>query len=86
MYVLRQGQENITNPMSQSPLIDSSVIRAAGQIYYTYCEVHPEIAGQPSGVAINRGNHRGKVIFTQQPILLPQECIVPLNQIESHMY
>ncbi|MGD1914156.1 MAG: hypothetical protein ACFB2X_25955 [Rivularia sp. (in: cyanobacteria)] len=86
MYALRQGQENFTNPVTQSPLIDSSLIRAAGQIYYTYCEVHPEMAGQASGVAINRGNHRGKVIFTPQPVLLPQECFVPLNQIESHMY
>ena len=86
MYALRQGQENFTNPVTQSPLIDSSLIRSAGQIYYTYCEVHPEMAGQPSGVAINRGNHRGKVIFTLQPVLLPQECFVPLNQIESHMY
>jgi len=86
VYALRQGQENFSNPVAQSPLADSSVVRAAGQIYYTYCEVHPEMAGQPSGVAINRGNHRGKVIFTLQPVLLPQECFVPLNQIESHMY
>ncbi len=86
MYALRQGQENFTNPATQSPLIDSSLIRSAGQIYYTYCEVHPEIVGQASGVAINRSNHRGKVIFTHQPVLLPQECFVPLNQIESHMY
>ena len=73
MYALRQGQENFTNPVTQSPLIDSSLIRSAVQIYYTYCEVHPEMAGQPSGVAINRGNHRGKVIFTLQPVLIPQE-------------
>lgn len=44
------------------------------------------MAQQASGVAINRGNHRGKVIFTLQPVLLPQECFVPLSQIESHMY
>lgn len=44
------------------------------------------MAGQASGVAINRGNHRGKVIFTPQPVLLPQESFIPLNQIESYMY
>jgi hypothetical protein len=44
------------------------------------------MAGQASGVAINRDTHRGKVIFTGQPVLLPAECFVPLNQIESHMY
>lgn len=86
MYALRQEQANYTNPKNQPPLIDPAVIRAASKIYYTYCEVHPEMAGQASGVAINRDTHRGKVIFTNQPVLLPAECFVPLNQIESHMY
>jgi hypothetical protein len=86
VHALRQEKEKYTAPKNKSPLIDPALIRAAGQIYYTHCEVHPEIAGQPSGVAINYVTHRGKVIFTQQPVLLPQECFVPLSQIESHMY
>ncbi|BAZ66339.1 MAG: hypothetical protein KME28_08555 [Pelatocladus maniniholoensis HA4357-MV3] len=86
MYALRQEQVNYTNPKNQPPLIDPALIRAAGKIYYTYCEVHPEMAGQAFGVAINRDTHRGKVIFNGQPALLPAECFVPLNQIESHMY
>ncbi|TAF02530.1 MAG: hypothetical protein EAZ77_18725 [Nostocales cyanobacterium] len=86
MYASRQGQGNFTAPPNQTPLVDSTVIKAAGQIYYTYCEVHPEIVGQPSGVAISRLTYRGKVIFTQQPVLLPQECFIPLQQIESYMY
>jgi hypothetical protein len=86
VYAVRQPQTKFTSSKNQSPLIDPALIRAAGQIYFTYCEVHPEVAGQPSGVAINRINHRGKVIFTNQPVLLPEECFVPLNQIESYMY
>ncbi|MDJ0735206.1 MAG: hypothetical protein QNJ47_14270 [Nostocaceae cyanobacterium] len=86
MYALRQNQGNYTNANNQPPLVDHNVIRAAGQIYYTYCEVHPDMVGQPSGVAINRVHHRGKVIFTNHPILLPEECFIPLNQIESYMY
>jgi hypothetical protein len=87
VQALRQyGTSNFATPKNQSPLIDPAVIRAAGQIYYIYCEVHPEIIGQASGVAINRTTHRGKVIFTTHPVLLPQECFVPMNQIESHMY
>ncbi|MBW4563182.1 MAG: hypothetical protein KME32_18945 [Mojavia pulchra JT2-VF2] len=89
MHALRQGQANFTNPKNQPlqpPLVDPAVIRAAGKIYYTLCEVHPEVAGQPTGVAINRTNHRGKVIFTNHPVLLPEECFVPLSQIESYMY
>ena len=85
MYALKQDQNRYTNT-PQPPLVDSNLVRAAGQIYYTYCEVHPEIEGQASGVAINRANYRGKVIFTQHPALLPEECFVPLNQIESCMY
>jgi hypothetical protein len=81
-----QGNANFNTPKNQPPLIDTAVIRAAGEIYYTYCEVHPEIIGQASGVAINRTTHRGKVIFTNNPVLLPQECFVPMNQIESQMY
>ncbi|TBR59062.1 hypothetical protein B4U84_24750 [Westiellopsis prolifica IICB1] len=86
MYALRQEQANYTRSKNQPPLIDPAIIRAAGKIYYTYCEVHPEVAGQASGVAINRDTHRGKVIFNAQAALLPAECFVPLNQIESHMY
>lgn len=86
MYALKQGPDNFTNTKPQPALIDPTLIRAAGQIYHTYCEVHPEVTGQASGVAINRSNHRGKVIFTHSPVLLPEECFVPLSQIESYMY
>jgi hypothetical protein len=86
VYALKPEQVNASPPNNQPPLIDPTVIRAAGKIYYTYCEVHPEIIGQASGVAISRVTHRGKVIFTNNPVLLPQECFVPLHQIESYMY
>jgi hypothetical protein len=86
VYVTQQGQANFSAPKNPMPLVDSNIIKAAGYIYYTYCEVHPEIIGQPSGVAISVLTHRGKVIFTQHPVLLPQECFIPLNQIESYMY
>jgi hypothetical protein len=86
VYALQQEQANFTPPKKYPSLIDPAVIKAASQIYYTYCEVHPEIVGKAVGVAISRVTHRGKVIFTQYPVLLPQECFVPLNQIESYMY
>jgi hypothetical protein len=86
VYALKQEPDNYTNNRNQPALIDPALIRAAGQIYHIYCEVHPEITGHASGVAINRSNHRGKVIFTQHPVLLPEECFVPISQIESYMY
>ena len=100
MYALKQEQDKYTNTSqtntsqtntsqtntSQAYLVDPNLIRAAGRIYYTYCEVHPEIEGQAAGVAINRSNYRGKVIFIDQPALLPEECFVHLSQIESSVY
>ena len=86
MYAFRQAPVNYTNQQNQPALIDTALIRAAGQIYHTYCEVHPEITGQASGVAIHRRSHRGKVIFIHNPALLPEECFVPINQIESCLY
>jgi hypothetical protein len=86
VYALKQEQVSFTSTQKHPSLIDPTVIRAASHIYYTYCEVHPEIVGKATGVAISRVTHRGKVVFTKYPVLLPQECFVPLNQIESYMY
>jgi hypothetical protein len=86
VYAVQQTPPNYTNTRSQPHLIDAAVVKSAGDIYRVYCEVHPEMTGHASGVAINRFNHRGKVIFTPNPVLLPQECFVPLAQIESFIY
>ncbi|NJP10685.1 MAG: hypothetical protein HC866_15420 [Leptolyngbyaceae cyanobacterium RU_5_1] len=67
-------------------LLDPGLIRAARSIYTTYYEVHPELVQRPLGVAIDRFTHRGKLIFSGKPILLPQECFVPFSQIESDLY
>jgi hypothetical protein len=70
-------------PMDFSALLDPTILQTARQIYRTYYEVHPEEIQRPIGVAIDRSTHRGKLIFTGKPVLLPRECFVPLNQIES---
>lgn len=67
-------------------LLDPALIRAARLIYTTYYEVHPGLVQRPLGVAINRFNYRGKLIFSGKPVLLPQECFVPFSQIESELY
>ena len=86
MYNLKQNQASYPEQNTPSTLIDPALIKAAGDIYHTHCEVHPEITGQASGVAIHRENHRGKVIFRNQPVLLPEERFIPLEQIQSSMY
>lgn len=64
-------------------VVDPAVVRSARLIYQTYYEVHPELTEPPLGVAINRLTHRGKLIFTGKAILLPQECFVPFEWLES---
>ncbi len=69
-----------------SALLDPSLLQAARYIYRTYYEVHPDQVQRPLGVALDRFTHRGKLIFAGKPILLPQECFVPVNQIETDLY
>jgi hypothetical protein len=72
--------------MDFSALLDPSLLQSARHIYRTYFEVHPEQVQRPLGVAIDRFTHRGKLIFAGKPVLLPQECFVPLNHIESELH
>lgn len=65
-----------------SIIFNPTLVKAARQIYHVFYEVHPEIIQRPVGVAISRLNHRGKVVFNDRPVLLPQECLVPFSQIE----
>ena len=65
-----------------SVLLDPELIKAARHIYRTFYEVHPEVVQQPIGVAIGRLTRRGKLVFGDKPVLLPQECFVPFSQIE----
>jgi hypothetical protein len=75
------------NPAQPLPsLIDPALVRAARQIYRQFYEAHPEMIQRPVGVALNRYNHRGKLIFGNRPILLPEECFVPIAQVQSDLY
>lgn len=67
-------------------LMDPSLLRAARHLYRQFYEVHPDVVDRPLGIAINRYNYRGKLIFGKRPILLPQECLIPFEQIQSELY
>jgi hypothetical protein len=77
------GNAGHVDPIDFSGLLDANLLQAARYIYRTYYEVHPDEVQRPIGVAIDRFSYRGQLIFTRKPILLPQECFVPLSQIES---
>lgn len=64
-------------------LIDPALLRAARQIYRAYCEAHPNMTKRPTGVAVNQITYRGHIIFSDKPVLLPDEYFVPLGQIEQ---
>ena len=90
---------NATQPQTFSPpveptrssspgfsLLDPELIQSARQIYQAYYEVHPGDPRRPTGIAISRRHGRGKLIYTDRPILLPQETFIPLDLIETHLY
>jgi hypothetical protein len=69
-------------------LLDPTLLRAARRIYTNYSKLHSKVkvSKRPTGVAIHTNNHRGQLIFSPRPILLPGECFVPMKQIESEAY
>ena len=65
---------------------DPSLIKAARNIYRSYCNLNVSTERKPRGVVINRDSHRGQLSFNLKPILLPRECFSPIQQIEAEAY
>ncbi|WP_322744745.1 hypothetical protein [[Phormidium] sp. LEGE 05292] len=87
--MLKAGKPQVEVNISSAnvpTLADPGILKAARNIYRIYYEVHPNISHRPLGVVINRNNYRGKLIFAQKIVLLPAECFVPFNEIESELY
>jgi hypothetical protein len=66
-------------------LIDPALLSAGVDIYSLYCQINPDQdrRRQPIGIAMNKINYRGKLVFSSYPILLPQECFISIDQLES---
>jgi hypothetical protein len=64
-----------------------SLLRAAAALYQFYTKSRAKNGSapvqKPEGVAIHRLNFRGKLIFSHRPILLPDECFFPIEEIEK---
>jgi hypothetical protein len=67
----------------QSALKDPSLLSAARELYQTYLSVHESRAKEPVGVILHCHSYRGKLLFRAEPILLPEECFIPFQQIQS---
>ncbi len=77
-----QQQPTPIGGLDSDNLLSPSVLAAARKIYHSYCQTHTN-PQRPVGVAIDRSTHRGHLIFTGKPILLPHECFVSFQQIET---
>jgi len=71
---MNKYQENKT-------LFDPKVLRIAHKIYQCYFEVHHNPEKLPTGVAVNLNSYRGCLLFKDYPILLPDECFIPKDQL-----
>ena len=78
--------ENWEDNSEFSSLRQLALLQAAQQIYRSYYESNARMVQRPVGVVINQVTYRGKLIFSQKPILLFQEIFIPLNEIESEIY
>jgi hypothetical protein len=65
--------------------VDPMIVRAAKQIYRYYADSYAAQLPRPMGIAINRIDMTGKLIYSQL-ILLPQESFVPMELIELSDY
>jgi hypothetical protein len=71
-----------TDSFDLEPIVLSPVIvKAAQNIYQAYVDTHGSKQA-PLGVALDRYTLRGQLIFAGQPILLPHECFVPMQDID----
>ncbi|MGY6528329.1 MAG: hypothetical protein ACXITR_00215 [Cyanobacterium sp.] len=73
--------QKVLNSIPQ--ILDPTMLRAAKEIYETYCKFHVTLDSQPLGVAIDKKTYHGQLIFQKQPILLPWENFIPIYQIIS---
>ncbi len=85
VYAFTQQPENQTNRIDLPALIEPNLLRAARQIYRLYWAGNPNLVQGASGVAINKLTYRGMLVFSSKPIILLQECFVPLSQLDSQI-
>jgi hypothetical protein len=83
VFAFTQKPENQKTRIDIPVLIEPKLLRAARQIYRTYWVVNPNLVKRATGVAINKLTYRGTLVFSSKPIILLQECFVPLSQLDQ---
>lgn len=80
---LKSKVDSVKSRDSRMVFLDPILIQAARNIYRNYSSLNVSVGRSPTGVVINRDNHRGQIAFSSKPILLPRECFISLRQIEA---
>jgi hypothetical protein len=81
IYVAPEPTDQGSNGFDLEPILFTpTILSAARSIYQAYVETHGD-QQRPYGVAIDRYTFRGQLIFSEQPVLLPHECFVPLERL-----
>ncbi len=78
----QNGDESFVDKRTKD-LLDPSLVKSAREIYNNYRHFHVKIKKTPVGVAIDKNTHKGQLLFTDRPILLPNEYFISIEQIES---
>lgn len=67
------------------PWIDPDLLGIARQLYREYFHTHAQQMRRPLGVVVHRRSHRAMVVFSHQPVLLWDECLIPFERLESEL-
>ncbi len=67
----------------QAALQDPSLINAARDLYATYLNIHDSRSKEPAGVVLHQHSYRGQLSFRSAPVLLPEECFVSFQQLQT---
>jgi hypothetical protein len=59
------------------------LVGTARAIYQKYLQIHEHRGKEPIGVVLNPISYRGKLLFRQAPVLLPEERFIPLHQMRN---
>lgn len=83
-YAMEREQHVQQMRQSYRPRVpDARVMRSAQAIFYVFYQVHQRFPAPPTGVVINPHSHWGKLLFSTQPILLPREFFIPIDNLET---
>jgi hypothetical protein len=81
-----QSSSQVNAPSEVESFYESEeldLVGAARALYQKYLQIHEHRAKEPIGVVLNPISYRGKLLFRQAPVLLPQERFISLKEMRN---